>query len=222
MAGPIGNLEDLTSRAARFLAEAEAWLVEDSRVSGRLQAHLGIKRPMRVLNEHTPRHRLEEWARAAADGSRFALLTDAGTPGISDPGAELVDLCHQLGAPVDAAPGPSAVTCALSISGFYAQRFAFLGFLPRKKGAAIAEVAPFAESPLTLVFFESPHRVGQLIGWLGEVLGERRYAIGRELTKMHQQLYRARLPEAPDPATVPARGEITLVVEGKRKAGRAE
>lgn len=217
VATPIGNLGDLSDRARLALSEAEMWLVEDTRVSGKLQSALGIPRPMRTVNEHTPDERLTALVDEIRAGRIAVLLTDAGAPGVSDPGARLVDLCHQAAVPVDSVPGPSAVTNALALSGFYAQRFAFLGFLGRKPGAIRDVLAPFAESPLTLVLFESPHRFGKLLAAAHGVLGPRRYAICREMTKLHQQVFRGQLPEVPNASAVPARGEFTLVIEGLRR-----
>jgi 16S rRNA (cytidine1402-2'-O)-methyltransferase len=217
VATPIGNLGDLSPRAAQALAEAEAWFVEDSRVSGRLAAHLGLKKPMRLVTDHASEPALAKYAAELKGGLQAALVSDGGAPGVSDPGARLCDLCHDLDVEVDAVPGPSAVIDALMLSGFYAQRFAFLGFLARKPGPIRAEFAPFAESPLTLVLFESPMRLNALLKVAAETLGDRRYAVARELTKLHQQLWRARLPEIPTETQVPRKGELTLVIEGLRK-----
>ncbi len=216
VSGPIGNLKDLSPRAAEALEQAEVWFVEDTRVSGKLQSHLGIKRPMRVCSDHTGEAVLEKLADEAAE-KPCALLSDAGTPGISDPGARLVDICYERGIPVDSIPGPSAVTDALALSGFYAQRFAFLGFPPRKRGPMLELLSPFADSALTLVLFESPHRVARLLEWGAEALGDRRCAICRELTKAHQQIYRCRLSEPPTESQVPRKGEVTVVIEGLRR-----
>lgn len=221
IASPIGNLGDLSPRAADALREADLWFVEDTRVSGRLAAHLGVKKPMRVVNEHTPPQVLSAYTREIAGVANAVLLTDAGAPTVSDPGAMLADLCHEAGIEVDALPGPSAVITALMASGFFAQRFAFLGFLPRKPGPMREELAPFAESPLTLVLFESPHRAEKLLGTLYDVLGARRYAICRELTKVHQQVFRDRLPNIPTERVVPRKGEWTVVVEGRRRSFEA-
>jgi 16S rRNA (cytidine1402-2'-O)-methyltransferase len=213
----LGNLGDLSPRAREELVGADAWVVEDTRTGGRLQSALGIKSPMRVLNDHSPPARIEEIAEQVAQGNTVCLTTDAGTPVVSDPGADLVDLCHERGLTVDSAPGPSAVTTALSLCGFYAQRYAFLGFLPRKSGARRAVLATFADSTLAVVIFESPHRVAACLEDCSEALGSRRYAICRELTKVHQQIWRSRLPRIPDTAEVPRKGEVTLVLEGLRK-----
>ena len=220
VATPIGNLGDLSPRAAEALSNADLWIVEDTRVSGKLQAHLGIKKPMKVLNEHTPESKLESYAAEIVEGRKAALLTDAGCPGISDPGAMLVDLCFEAGIEVDAIPGPSAVTTALMLSGFFAQRFAFLGYLPRKPGEQKSILQEFRDSPLTLVLFESPFRTEKLLGTLADVLGSRRYAICREMTKVHQQVYRNRLPDKPKEGENPSKGEVTVVVEGMRRTLR--
>ena len=222
VSSPIGNLADLSERAKIALSEADFWIVEDTRVSGKLQSHLGLKKHMRVLNEHSNEPQIERLLEELRGGATAALLTDGGTPGISDPGARLTDLCHEEGILVDAVPGPSAVTAALALCGFYAQRFAFLGFLPRKPGPMQAELAAFADSPLTIVVFESPYRIDKLLAACHEALGSRRYAICRELTKAYQQVYRGRLPNVPDEREVPRKGEFTLVLEGRRRSDEAE
>ena len=217
IATPIGNLGDLTDRARAAASEADWWLVEDTRVSGKLQAVIGCRKPMRVLNDHTPAGVVERYAREIADGAAAALLTDGGCPCISDPGAALVDLCIESGVEVDALPGPSAVTTALAAGGFFAQRFVFLGFLGRKAGAIQGDLRPYADSPLTIVVFESPFRISKFLESAYAALGARRYAICRELTKAHQQVYRDRLPAIPDDSTVPRKGEFTIVIEGRRR-----
>lgn len=216
VATPIGNLADLSPRAIEALGAADFWLVEDSRVSAKLQFHLNIKKPMRVLNEHTSEAQIDKYIAELSQGSG-ALVSDGGSPVISDPGADLCNRCHDAGIDIDAIPGPSAVVDALVLSGFYAQRFCFLGFLGRKAGAIKSELAPFIDSPLTLVFFESPHRMQGLLAAAADTLGDRRYAICRELTKLHQQVYRNRLPNFPSEEDVPRRGEVTIVIEGKRR-----
>ena len=216
VATPIGNMGDLSPRAAEALAEADIWIVEDTRVSGKLLSHLGVKKPMRVLNDHTAEHKVSALADEIANGATVCLLTDAGTPVVSDPGQSLVEACLELEVEIDAIPGPSAVTTALALSGFYAQRFVFLGYPPRKPGPLKELLCPYADSTLTLVMFESPHRFGKLLDACFEVLGERRYAICRELTKAHQQVWRATLPGTPNETEVPHKGEVTLVIEGKR------
>ncbi len=217
IATPIGNLGDLSPRAAEVLRSVQACLVEDTRVSAKLISHLGLKMPLKVLNEHTAEGKVQAYADELEKGAIWGLMTDGGTPGISDPGAHLVDLCHDQGVEVDSIPGPCAAVDALALSGFYAQRFAFLGFMPRKPGAIREVFEPFSDSPMTLVLFESPYRAEKLLQAAFETLGPRRYAICRELTKLHQQVYRNRLPELPAEGEVPAKGEYTIVIEGKRR-----
>lgn len=214
---PLGNLGDVSDRIRQTLSEAEFVFAEDTRVSGRLLELLGLKRPLKVLNEHTSEDGLLRYVELLEASGSAALVTDAGTPGISDPGARLVDLCLEAGIEVDALPGPSAVTLALSLSGFYAQRFAFLGFLGKKSGAIRAELAHFVDSPYTLVLFESPYRLDALLSEIETVLGPRRVAICREMTKMHQQVVRIELPNRPSTQEMPRKGEFTVVVEGKRR-----
>ncbi len=217
VATPIGNLADLSPRAVESLGAADFWIVEDSRISGKLASHLGLKKPMRILNDHTSRNQVERYLADLVAGGHAALLTDGGAPAISDPGSILTDLCHEAGVQLEAIPGPSAVVTALMLSGFFAQRFAFLGFLGRKPGPMKSEMKVFADSPLTLVLFESPHRLDVLLKAAFEALGPRRYVICRELTKMHEQAYRSTLPEIPTEGQVPRKGELTLVIEGRRK-----
>jgi 16S rRNA (cytidine1402-2'-O)-methyltransferase len=217
VATPIGNLADMSPRAAEALGAADFWLVEDTRVSGKLQAHLGLRKPMRVLNDHTSESAIARYLEEIRAGSNAALLTDGGTPVVSDPGAILCDLCLDATIEVDSIPGPSAVTNALMLSGFFGQRFCFLGFLGKKPGAIKSELRAFSESPLTLVFFESPFRIDALLTAAGEVLGERRYAICREMTKIHQQVFRGVLPYVPSDKELPRKGEVTVVIEGRRR-----
>lgn len=217
VATPIGNLGDLSPRARQALEAASFWIVEDSRVSGRLQQHLEIKRPMAVLNDHTSPRALEALADRVESEGPAALISDAGTPAISDPGADLVNLLREREVEVDAIPGPTAVAQAIALSGFFAQRYAFLGFLPRKPGPAKEILEPFKDSTLTLVFFESPFRIDALLKACHETFGDRRFAVCRELTKLHQQVFRGTLGEVPNDKLVPRKGEFTIVVEGFRR-----
>ncbi len=218
IATPIGNLADLSPRAIEALGAADFWVVEDTRISGKLQSHLGIKKPMRVLNDHSGSSAVDRYVQEILDGSKVAIITDGGSPVVSDPGSLLCDACHEQDIPIEAIPGPSAVTTALMLSGFFAQRFAFLGFLGRKPGAIRGELEAFKESPLTLVLFESPYRFEALLKVAYEVLGPRRYAICREMTKLHEQVFRSQLPIIANESTVPRKGEVTIVIEGVRRA----
>jgi len=179
--------------------------------------HLGIKKPMRVLNDHTSEHQTEKYLEEIAAGADAALITDGGSPVISDPGAILCDKCQSAGVKIGAIPGPSAVTTALMLSGFFGQRFCFLGFLGKKPGAIRSELRPFKESPLTLVLFESPFRIEALLKAAGEELGERRYVICREMTKIHEQVFRGAFPYVPTDKELPRKGEVTVVIEGRRR-----
>lgn len=217
ISGPIGNLGDLSPRAEQAIKEADFVIAEDSRITGRLLAHLEEKKPMRRLNDQARPDQIKALSEEIHTQGNWILLTDAGTPGISDPGAQLVDILLDQGAEVDCVPGPSAVTTAIALSGFFAQRFAFLGFLPRKPGPVSEILAPFAESTLTLVIFESPNRFLKTLEECAKTLGNRRFAIAREMTKLHQQLYRGTLPDLPSQQQVPAKGEFTLVIEGYRR-----
>lgn len=217
VATPIGNLGDISDRARTVLAEAEIWFVEDTRQTGKLQQALGLKKPMKVLNDHSSEQKISEYSELLKSGIVAALVSDAGTPIVSDPGTDLVAKCIEIGVEIDAIPGPSAVSLALCLSGFYAQRYAFLGFLSRKPSHARETLAPFATSSLTIVLFESPHRIDSALKACFEALGERNFAICRELTKMHQQVFRARLPEIPSQNQVPRKGEVTIVIEGHRR-----
>lgn len=221
VATPIGHLGDLSPRGREVLSQADFWIVEDTRVSGKLQAVVGQTLPMKVLNDHSRPAQIDQLVAMITEVENVALLTDAGCPVISDPGANLVDACIDRNVEIDAVPGPSAVTTALMLSGFYGQQFAFLGFLGRKPGAIKKAIKPFRESTFSLVLFESPHRFRQLLDLAYEVLGSRRYVICRELTKAHQQVYRGTLGEMIPESAVPAKGEFTLVIEGHRRSPKS-
>ncbi|MBX3113830.1 MAG: 16S rRNA (cytidine(1402)-2'-O)-methyltransferase [Fimbriimonadaceae bacterium] len=217
VAGPIGNLNDFSPRAQKALEECDLVLAEDTRVTGKLLHAFEISKPMATLSEHTQEAKIRSYLERLESGETVALLTDAGTPAISDPGSQLVDLALDSEVEVVPIPGPSAVSTALSASGFFAQRYAFLGFLPRKPGPAAKVIEPFVDSTFTLVFFESPHRFLKTLEICGRVLGSRRYAITRELTKLHEQIFRGALPDLPSDKQVPPKGEFTIVIEGSRK-----
>lgn len=214
---PIGNLDDLTVRAARILAVAPVVAAEDTRVSRRLLAHLGVEaRPGRArlisCNEHNWRRRLPE-LRAALDAGDVALITDAGAPAVSDPGAGVVAAVADAGYGVVSVPGVSAVTAALSGAGFAADRFRFLGFLPRRRGERVAVLSEAADAGETLVVFEAPHRVRATLGDIADILGEAPLAVCRELTKRHEEIWRGTAADALAYFAEP-RGEFTIVVDG--------
>ena len=209
---PIGNLEDLTPRAARVLGQVDLVAAEDTRVTRRLLNHLGVKTTLVSYNENNRRERLPTLLEALASGD-VALVTDAGMPGISDPGTELVAKAADEGAAVEAVPGPSAVTTAIAVSGLPGNDFLFLGFLPRKRRERLSRLRDQVDSPHTLVMFEAPHRVLAALADISEALGDRRISVCRELTKLHEEVFRGTVNEAianfPSP-----RGEFVLVVQG--------
>ena len=212
---PLGNLEDITLRALRILAEVTLIATEDTRTSGRLLKHFGLSCPLVSYHDHSQQDRLERVLTALEQGD-VALVSEAGTPLLSDPGYKLVRAAIERGIRVVTLPGPSAITAALTVSGLPTDRFMFLGFLPRKRGErrrALAEVKPVQA---TLLFFEAPHRVREALKDLLEVLGgERAVAICRELTKLHEEVWRGSLAEAHKVWSERSpRGEFTLVVSG--------
>lgn len=209
---PIGNLEDLTPRAARVLAQVSLIAAEDTRVTRRLLNHLGARVPLLSYNEHNGRGRLPALLAALAGGD-VALVTDAGMPVVSDPGSELVAEAAAAGFPVTAVPGVSAVTTALSLSGLSGDDFAFVGFLPRRKRDRLARLETLSRWPQTLVIFEAPHRLAPALMDLLSVLGDRELAVCRELTKLHEEVFRGCISAALEHFTEP-RGEFVLVVRG--------
>ncbi len=221
VATPIGNLEDITYRAVRVLREVDLVAAEDTRRSGQLLRHLGIE-PRRMVSffEGNEAARSEELAGELAAGATIALVTDAGTPGISDPGQRLVARARELGARVEVVPGPAAAVTALVASGLPAERFLFLGFPPRKAGARREMFARLRREVATLILYEAPDRVAETLADLAAALGEDRpAAVARELTKLHEEVVRGALGElAAELAANPRRGEHTLVVAGLDEA----
>lgn len=212
MGTPIGNLEDITLRAARVLSEVSVIAAEDTRVTRRLLSHLGIRSRLVSCNEHNWGERLPELLGALAGGN-IALVTDAGMPGISDPGAGIVRAVTEAGYKVEVVPGPSAITAALAVSGLAADIFHFLGFLPRRRPERRRMLANAARTREPLVMFESPHRLRATLEDLRTVLGDREIAVCRELTKLHEEVRRGTVSEALEYFTEP-RGEFVLVVTG--------
>ena len=220
---PIGNLGDVTERARRTLASANVIACEDTRRTRGLLTHLGISGPRLVsFYAANERRRVPELLDHLRDGRDVALVTDAGMPGVSDPGYSLVSACVEEGIPVDVAPGPSAVLGALVVSGLPTDRFVFEGFLPRRAGERRSRLAALAREPRTTVLFESPRRVAALLAEARDALGERRAAVVRELTKAHQQVLRGTLAElAEQLRDREVRGEIVVVIEGTSDAEEA-
>jgi 16S rRNA (cytidine1402-2'-O)-methyltransferase len=225
VATPIGNLGDLSDRARRVLATAAVIACEDTRRTGRLLQLAGIgRRPMVVVNDHTEAGRAESLVARAGRGEVVALVSDAGTPGISDPGARVVRAAIDVGVDVEAVPGPTALATALVVSGLPTDRFVFEGFLPRKGGERTARLAELAGERRTAVLYEAPHRVLRTLGDLAEACGgERRVAVCRELTKLHEDVWRGTLAEAVEAlsATGP-RGEHVLVLGGAEPPAEAD
>jgi 16S rRNA (cytidine1402-2'-O)-methyltransferase len=219
---PIGNLGDLSPRARDELAAAELIAAEDTRRTGLLLTTLGLSRPLVSLHEHNEHERIDELLTKLRAGARIALVSDAGTPLLSDPGFELVRRVAQEGMSVVAVPGPSAITAALSIAGLPTERFSFEGFLPARLAERRARIAELAGEPRTLVFFEAPHRIAESLEDLAAGFGvSRRAAVARELTKVFETVYRGTLGELEKQARSDSnftRGEITLVIEGAPRA----
>ena len=222
VATPIGNLRDLTTRAREVLASCAAVIAEDTRHSGQLLKHLGISRPFVSLPAFDEAARAEPILRRLAAGESLALVTDAGTPAVSDPGAILVRRAAAQGTPVIPIPGASAAIAAVSVSGFAEGRFHFAGFLPRKashRDAMLQEMRPLRAQ---LVFYESPQRLGETLLVLREKLGDRPALVARELTKVHEELARGTLGELAQRFSGEVRGEVVIVVSGAPQEEEAE
>jgi 16S rRNA (cytidine1402-2'-O)-methyltransferase len=218
VATPIGNLADITLRALEVFRSVDAVAAEDTRVTARLLGRYGIDKPLIPVHEHNERRAAGRILALLAAGRSIALACDAGTPGISDPGAHLVAAARAAGHPVTPVPGANAAVAALSVSGAAAPHFLFYGFLPERAAARRRTLAELAPLPYTLVFHEAPHRIEACIADLREVLGEaRRVVIARELTKLFESVHECTLGTAGDwLAAEPARrrGEFVLLVEG--------
>lgn len=222
VATPIGNLADVTARAREALAAADVIAAEDTRHTAVLLQALGIAKPLVSLHQHNESQRAGVLLERLAQGETVALVSDAGTPLLSDPGYELVRRAAAAGFEVTVIPGVSAITAALAVAGLPTDRFCFEGFLPARAGERRAALAALAHEPRTLVFFEAPHRIAATLADMASELGSGRDAVvARELTKAHETLYRGTLAElaqrARDDANI-ARGEITLVVHGAAAA----
>lgn len=210
VATPIGNLEDLSFRALRTLREVDLIAAEDTRRTSKLLAHYEIRKSMVSLHEHNEHREAPRLAARLERGESIALVTDAGTPGISDPGAHLVRLARERQVPVSPIPGPSAVMAALSVSGFPADRFAFLGFPPRSGSARRDWLAKAKADPSVLVLFEAPHRIRQTLYDLATVLVKRPIQVYRELTKINEELVIYTNSDCVQ--SVKERGEFVVVV----------
>lgn len=212
---PIGNLSDMSPRGVKALRECDFIAAEDTRVTMNLLNHFEIRKPLVSYYEHNKRQRGGEILSRLQAGESAVLVTDAGIPAISDPGEELVALCHDEGIPVTVVPGPSAVVTALALSGLPAGRFTFEGFLSVNKRSRREHLEALRLEQRTMVFYEAPHKLPATLRDMALVLGERRIALVRELTKIHEEVIRTTLPEAAERFSQEApRGEFVLVIEG--------
>jgi 16S rRNA (cytidine1402-2'-O)-methyltransferase len=216
IATPIGNLEDLSPRAARILGQVRLVVAEDTREARKLMSHAGAHAPVTSFHAHSGPTALAPVLRALDEGD-VAYVSDAGTPAISDPGPELVRAAAGAGHSVITVPGPSAVTAALSVSGFPADSFLFLGFLPRKPSERRAALRRGAPAVRTLVLFEAPHRLRESLQDILSVLGDRQVAVCRELTKVFEETFRGTITEAIGHFTQP-RGEFVIVIDAGEPA----
>ena len=212
---PIGNLEDVTHRALRVLREVDVVCAEDTRVTRKLLSRYEIHTPLLSYHPNSAASRESEIVARLVAGASVALVSDAGTPGVSDPGERLVSAAHACGASVVPVPGPSAALAALVVSGLPTGRFAFDGFPPRNRADRRTFFEALAAERRTIVLYEAPTRVRQTLEELLLALGDRRVAVGRELTKIHEEVFRGTLGEAVDRfGRGTARGEFTIVIEG--------
>ena len=213
VATPIGNLEDVTLRALRVLREVKLIAAEDTRKTRRLLNAYDIKKPVTSYYEHNKITKLEYILDFLKEGD-VALVSDAGMPGISDPGYELIAAASERGIQVVPVPGASSITTALAVSGLPTDRFLYIGFLPNKTGARREALKTAANEPGTIIVLEAPHRITAALEDILGVFGDRRIAVCRELTKIHEEVYRGTISEAVRHFTEP-RGEFTLVIQGK-------
>jgi 16S rRNA (cytidine1402-2'-O)-methyltransferase len=217
---PVGNLDDLSPRARRVLAGVDLIAAEDTRHTQGLLARFEIRRPLLSYHDHNKERRTPEVLRRLREGASVAVVSDAGSPGISDPAFTLVRAAVAESIPIVPIPGPSAAILALEVSGLPTDRFAFEGFLPRRKGKRRTRIEELRTEPRTLIFFESPHRLAACLADLLEGLGDRQASLSRELTKRFEETRRGPLHELRDwVAEHPPRGEFVLVVAGGRGGG---
>lgn len=220
---PIGNLEDITQRAVRILNECDAVYAEDTRRTLQLLNHLGIKKPVFSCHEHNERQKAKEIVSRSALGETIAVVSDAGMPGISDPGAAVVAAAIEAGEPFTVLPGPSAAVTAAVLSGLDCARFVFEGFLPREKREREQRVKGLACEQRTVILYESPFRIGDTLRELSEQLGEsRRAAVCRELTKLYEECARGTLGELTERFLEGTKGECVIVLAGAEKAAEEE
>ena len=217
-ATPIGNLEDITYRVLRILKEADMIAAEDTRNSIKLLNHFEIKTPMTSYHEYNKYEKGRYLIEQMQEGKNIALITDAGTPGISDPGEELVAMCYEAGIPVTSLPGPAACITALTISGLPTRRFAFEAFLPSDKKERAVILEELKRETRTIILYEAPHRLVKTLEELSENLGDRKISLCRELTKKHETVFRGSLSEAIFwYKENPPKGECVMVLEGRSR-----
>lgn len=215
---PIGNLEDITLRTLRILGEVDIIAAEDTRHSLRLLNHYEIKKPLTSYHEHNIREKGPELIQRLLDGKNIALISDAGMPGISDPGEDLIKLAIEEGIQVIGLPGPTASITALVVSGLTTDKFVFEGFLPSKKKDRVGALKTLVEEKRTIIFYESPHRVLNSLEDMLNTLGNRKIAIGRELTKHYEEIFRGNFETAIQRFSEDqVKGEFVIVVEGNKE-----
>ncbi len=216
IATPIGNLEDISLRALRLLQEVKLIAAEDTRTTRRLLNAYNIKTPLTSYHEHSKRAKLD-YLLNYLEKEDMALVSEAGMPGLSDPGYELIVAAIERGISVVPIPGASAVITALVVSGLPTDQFLYVGFLPRRKGQRRRLLSSIIDEPRTIVAFETPHRLRESLSDIEEILGDRRLSVCRELTKVHEEIFRGRVSQARKHFVEP-RGEFSLVIEGKTRA----
>lgn len=217
-ATPIGNLEDITYRVLRILKEVDLIAAEDTRNSIKLLNHFEIKTPMTSYHEYNKYEKGRYLVEQMQEGKNIALITDAGTPGISDPGEELVAMCYEAGIPVTSLPGPAACITALTISGLPTRRFSFEAFLPSDKKERAVILEELKRETRTIILYEAPHRLVKTLEELSENLGDRKISLCRELTKKHETVFRGSLLEAVSwYKENPPKGECVMVLEGRSR-----
>ena len=218
-ATPIGNLEDITYRVLRTLKEVDLIAAEDTRNSIKLLNHFDIHTPMTSYHEYNKIEKAEVLIRKMQEGTNIALITDAGTPGISDPGEDLVRMCYEAGIEVTSLPGPAACITALTLSGLSTRRFAFEAFLPSDKKERQAVLLELVDETRTIILYEAPHRLIKTLNELLEVLGNRKITLCRELTKKHETAFASTIEDVLKfYETQEPKGECVLVIEGKSRA----
>lgn len=215
VATPIGNLGDISARAIQILQQADLIACEDTRQTIKLLNHLGIRKPLASYHQFNEEKRAEELARKIEAGANIALVSDAGTPAVSDPGYRLVHVCRQQGTPVVAIPGPNAAVAALSASGLPSDEFMFVGFLPSKKNARRGKLNALRNISCTLIFYEAPHRIAATLQDLQEVLGDREACVAREITKIHEEYVFGKLSRIT--SKIKPIGEFVIMVAGAKE-----